>query len=271
MAPFALSISVLSLVQGATVALVAPPVIRVPERLRTRRWALLPAASVAFVITAVAAVAQVADALSYLALVAVPALAVAGFAGLARRGSTRVATVVVPLFALAWVDRRGLAGEAAAVALCTMSCITLGALLFALAPRRALKAGVVAMALVDTALVVADLLQGPNRALDAAHPAAGLPQLQRVVFGSAVIGYGDIFVAAVVGAMLAAKWHSQWRGAVLTAALALTFDLLFLLVAELPATVPVAIALLTTDAIERRGERRGELRRPQAVKSTAMS
>ena len=44
-------------------------------------------------------------------------------------------------------------------------------------------------------LVVSEELQRPNNALNAAHPAAGLPRLQSAVFGSAAMGYGDLFVA----------------------------------------------------------------------------
>ena len=105
------------------------------------------------------------------------------------------------------------------------------------------------MAVADTALVVSDLLQKPNNALNAAHPAAGLPQLQSAAFGSAVMGYGDLFVAGVLGALLASAMGRRWqlRGAALTAALALCFDLLFFFVDELPATVPVALTLLVVD------------------------
>ncbi len=108
------------------------------------------------------------------------------------------------------------------------------------------------MALADTALVVSDLLQQPNDALNAARPAAGLPRLQSETFGTAVMGYGDLFVAAVLGGLLAARSARersrarpaiQTRAAVLTATLALAFDLLFFAVHELPATVPVAVAL----------------------------
>jgi hypothetical protein len=102
------------------------------------------------------------------------------------------------------------------------------------------------MAAADTALVVSDLLQRPNNALNAAHPAAGLPRLQSEVLGSAVMGYGDMFIAGVLGGLLAVAMGRslQLRGALLTAILSLAFDLLFLAVSELPATVPVALALI---------------------------
>ena len=122
--------------------------------------------------------------------------------------------------------------------------MTLGSLLVALAPRYALKLGVVAMAAVDTALVVANLLQAPNSVLNAAHPAAGLPQLQRELFGSALMGYGDLFIAGVVGALLAYDRHVQRRAVVVAALLGLLFDLLFFAVNNLPATVPIAATLL---------------------------
>jgi len=89
--------------------------------------------------------------------------------------------------------------------------------------------------------------------LNAAHPAAGLPRLQSAVFGSAVMGYGDLFVAAVLGALLAATAGRslQLRAARLTVLLALGFDLLFFFVDELPATVPVAVTLIVL--VARRG------------------
>jgi len=111
------------------------------------------------------------------------------------------------------------------------------------------------MAAVDTWFVAADLLQGPNAVLTAAAP-AGLPRLQAVHFGSALMGFGDLFVAATLGCLLAIpadgpkrgarlpfSARRQLLGAALVAALALAFDLLFFAVDVLPATVPVAAAL----------------------------
>ncbi|HEX3511411.1 MAG TPA: hypothetical protein VHT27_09975 [Solirubrobacteraceae bacterium] len=258
--PFWLSIAILSLVQGALVA-VPSRLPALPARLRSRRWALVPPVSVVgFVAIASAAEHASANGLTYLALVCVPPLAALAL-GATARGSRPAAALAVPaLFALAWVDRGGLAGEGAALALSALSCVALGALLAAVTPARWLAAGIVAMAIADTALVVSDLLQRPNNALNAAHPAAGLPRLQSAVFGSAVMGYGDLFVAGVLGGLLAGPAIGrialnrgvQLRGAALTAALALVFDLLFFAVDELPATVPVALALLLTIALSRR-------------------
>jgi hypothetical protein len=250
MIPFSISIAVLSLVQGAVVAVPRAWEPGRLARLRGRRWALIPPVSVlAFVLIAREAERASADGLTYLALLAVPTLAaltLGWLAWYADRPRPRWALLVVPLFALAWADRGGLAGETAALGLSALSCAALGALLAAVTPARWLAGGIVAMALADTALVVSDLLQRPNDALNAAHPAAGLPRLQSAVFGSAVMGYGDLFVAGVLGGLLATAMgrRLQLRGAVLAAVLALGFDLLFFFVDELPATVPVALTLL---------------------------
>jgi hypothetical protein len=139
--------------------------------------------------------------------------------------------------------------------------VALGVLLATVTPPRWLAAGIVAMAIADTTLVVSDLLQRPNNALNAAHPAAGLPQLQNAVFGSAVMGYGDLFIAGALGGLLAATVGRslQLRAAAVTAMLALAFDLLFFAVDELPATVPVALVLVLM-VLSRRRRSAGELR-----------
>jgi hypothetical protein len=247
MPPFWISIAVLSLAQGALVSV--PRALTAPRlaRSRARLWAVIPPLSViGFVAVARAAERASAQGLTYLALCAVPALAALALGWLTRGARPARALLVVPLFALAWADRGGLAGESAALVLSALSCAALGVLLAAVTPPRWLALGIVAMAIADTALVVSDLLQRPNNALNAAHPAAGLPQLQSAAFGSAVMGYGDLFIAGALGALLAATmgWSLQRRAAVLSALLALSFDLLFFIVDELPATVPVALTLL---------------------------
>jgi hypothetical protein len=207
MLPFWLSIGLLSLAQGALVALAGDGrAIAIPwvARRRSRLWAAVPPLSVIlFVLIASAAERASAQSLTYLALVAVPLLAALAL-GLLARGARPALVLAVPLlFALAWADRSGLPGEAAALALSGLSCVALGVLLAAVTPARWLALGIVLMALADAALIVSTLLQHPNEALTSAHPAAGLPRLQAAVLGSAAMGYGDLFVAGVLGGLLA--------------------------------------------------------------------
>lgn len=254
MLPFWLSIGLLSVAQGGIVALARMPDVPALERLRDRRWAVIPPLSVlGFVLVGVLAEHASAQGLTYLALGAVPLLAAGALGWLTRGARPARALLVLPLFALAWADAGALPGEAAALALSALSCVALGVLLAAVTPPRWLAAGIVAMALVDAALVIADLLQRPNDALNAAHPAAGLPRLQSELLGSAVMGYGDLFIAGVLGALmaLATGRDVQSRAALLAVALALGFDLLFLFVSELPATVPVALTLIVVLALRR--------------------
>lgn len=227
------------------------------ERLRSPWWALVPAVSIVLVIGAVEIESNSATWLSYLALVAVPPLAALALGGLVHRSHPAWAWAALPLFAVAWAAPSSLAGEAAATALSGLACITLGWLLVCGVPAGWLRLGVYAMAVVDTIYVSADLLQGPNAVLSAAVPTAGLPALQAVHFGNAQMGFGDLFVAALVGCLLAQppadgtksaalppiSSRRQWVGAGLVVVLALSFDLLFFAVDELPATVPVAVAL----------------------------
>lgn len=125
-------------------------------------------------------------------------------------------------------------------------------------PLAWIRIALVAMAVIDAILVFSGGLQQPNAALNAAVPAADLPRLQFVQFGYASMGYGDVFVAGVLGAVLAAEGATRRRqvlAAVATLALSLVFDLLFHVVDTLPATVPVAVALLLFGGW--RGPRRG--------------
>lgn len=243
MLPFGFSIAFLSLVQAALVAAPRPAAINpLLGRLRSSWWALVPPLSIAVVISAVALDSATASALTYLALFAVPPLAALALATIVRGGRPWLALLAVPLFALAWAARGSLTGQTAALALTALACVSLGWLLVCVVPSRWLKLGIYAMAAIDTWLVASDLLQAPNAVLNTASP-GGLPRLQFVSFGSALMGFGDLFIAATLGALLARNRHLQLTGAALAVALCLGFDLLFLLVNELPATVPIALTL----------------------------
>lgn len=251
MLPFAVSIATLSLAQATLVALSRPAVSPVLTRLRSRWWALALPGPIALVVAAIELESSSAQALTYLALVAVPPLAALALGAIVRGARVELAALVVPLFAAAWAFQDALAGQAAALALSALACVSLGWLLACVLPGAWLRLGIYAMAAIDAWLIASDLLQGPNAVLNAASP-GGLPQLQYASFGSAATGFGDLFIAATLGALLATDRRLQLVGALLVAVLALAFDLLFFAVDSLPATVPVALALAALDLAGRR-------------------
>jgi hypothetical protein len=248
---FGVSIAILSLVQAALVALPQPRRFAWLDRFRSPWWALVPALSIVVVIGIVGLESESATALSWLALLAVPPFAALSLGWLMHGAAPSWALAVVPLFALAWASPGSLAGEAAATALTALGCVGLGWLLVAVAPPAWLRLGIYAMAAIDTWYVATELLQEPNAVLTAAAP-SGLPRLQVVHFGAALMGFGDLFIAATLGCLLAADRSRQRFAALLVAVLALAADLLFLAVDTLPATVPVALALAV---VEWRGRR----------------
>jgi hypothetical protein len=246
--PFIPSDAALLVVQAGVVAgsRVAPGVGRL-DRFHGRGWALVPLASIVGVIFLIRYTSSSAEWITYLALVAVPLLA-AGALGWAMRGARPwLALLVVPLFLGAWQIPGTLLGEGCGLLLDALSCLTLGVLLAAVAPSGWLKLGILAMSAADVWLVASDLLQAPNTTLVAAAPGSGLPRLQSETLGSVSLGYGDLFVAGVLGALYAARARRQTGAALLTLLLAGLFDLLFLVVDELPATVPVALALIVLE------------------------
>ncbi|HEX5526016.1 MAG TPA: hypothetical protein VFX44_02325 [Solirubrobacterales bacterium] len=251
MLPFWLSIGVLSLVQAALVAAPKAPATHLLDRLQNRWWALVLPLSIVVVIAAIAIDSASARFLTYLALVAVPPLAAAALAWLIRGARLELALAVIPLFALAWAARGALGGQTAALALSALACVSLGWLVNCVVPAPWLKLGIYAMAAIDTYLIASDLLQSPNAVLNAVAPAAGLPRLQLATFGSAVMGFGDLFIAATLGALLARDRRLQLRGAALAAVLCVSFDLLFFAVDELPSTVPIALTLAALEVSRR--------------------
>jgi hypothetical protein len=264
--PFAAWICVLSLVQAATVLVPAARELPRLNRLRSGWWALIPVGSVVGFVFGVQALGGVADGLAYLALVAVPPLAALALGWLMHGARPAWTALALGLFALAWVDRDGLAGQAAGVALDVLSCAALGVLLVAVTPRRLVKLAIVAMAAADAWLVFTNTLTAPNNSLNAIVPVAHLPQLQRIQLDAAVMGYGDIFIAALLGALLASESVRQRRAALLAAALALASNLLFFVFYELPATVPIALTLIVLELADLHTRRRGPTAARQPAK-----
>jgi hypothetical protein len=232
---------------SAQASLVALPGAGVPAWMRRFAggwWALVLPLSIAIVVGAIELVPETADALTWVALILIPPGAALALGWAMHGARWPLAALAAPLLALAWADVNGLAGDAAAAVLTALSCVTLGRILAGIVPVLWLKAGIVAMAIVDSILVFGNQLQAPNAVLNAAVPTPGAPQLQYLDLHYASIGYGDVFVAGVLGGVLAAEGRPQVRAALLVLACSILWDLLFFAYDTLPATVPVALALV---------------------------
>jgi hypothetical protein len=249
---FAAHNAVLLATQAVLVGLTGAGIPAWLQRYATARWALILPLSIAVVVAAIALVPDVADVLTWVALILVPPGAALALGWAMRGARPPLALLAAPLLALAWTSQTSAAGELAGTALTALSCVTLGRLLAGAAPGPWLKAGIVAMAVIDAILVFSNGLEQPNAVLNAAVPAPGLPQLQYVSFGPANLGYGDLFVAGVLGGVLAAEGARTWRWALVTWVLAEAFTLLFYATDTLPATVPVAVALIVRELLRSR-------------------
>ena len=232
----------LCLAQAAAVLLPGRPA-RLPAALCGRAWALLlPGVLLAFVI-AVSADASLATRLAELAVVT-PVLALGAF--LVAESRVRVAVAVLSVAAVAvglWL-RHDLTGEAARVIAIACACSLLATLLAGVAPPNALRLGLVALVVLDVILVVTGDVGTTSRALHRATAPAGLPSFQDATLGPATMGYGDLFGAAVLGALLTREGRSRGRAATVVLVCALCFGLLLTVVSTLPATVPLLAGLV---------------------------
>ncbi len=247
-------------VQAACVALPTAGLPRWAQRFRSGGWALVAPLSIALVVGGLAVLPEGADLLTWVALLGVPLGAALALGWAAHGARPPLALVAVVAFVLAWQTPETRWGEAGGLLLVAASCVTIGRLLAGGAPLDLLKAGIVAMAVIDAVLVFGNQLQGPNATLVAAMPGGGLPQLQSAGFGRAGMGYGDFFAAGVLGGIVAAEAVRRRdqlavAGAVLVASLA--WDVMFLWYDTLPATVPVAAVLLVREALRRARPLRG--------------
>lgn len=256
---FVPSNAVVLVVQAAMVAAprrVGGDRVRWMERFHSPLWALIPIASIVVVIFAIRGVSDTANGLTWLALIAVPILAAIALGWAMRGARWWLVGLAGVLLWLAWSDQHTLWGQGAAMLLTSLSCVTLGVLLATVCPPGWLKLGILLMAGADVWLVLSDLLQTPNTVLVLAAPGPGLPQLQSVSFGAISFGYGDMFLAGVLGGVLAREARNQWAMALLTLFIAGLLSLLFFVLSTLPATVPVALVVIITEAWRWRARRR---------------
>jgi hypothetical protein len=258
---FDLDTVVLDAAQAVSVALPAAGIPAFLLRLTGRGWALIAPLSVVLSVVAIGAAAASADVITWIALLLVPPGCALALGWAAHGARPAFALAIVPILAAAFAAPDDGLGRAARLVLIVGSVVTAGRLLAGIAPLRYLKAGVVAMAVIDAIFIFGDLWGEQNAAFNAAVPAAGLPRLQVADVGAVSTDYGDYFVAALVGAILAAERRPQALAAVATFVAAQAFNQLFLVVDSLPGTVPPAVVLLAFEARHRRLDRQQAVER----------
>lgn len=248
--PYGWEYAVLVLLQAAAVAVVRDPA-GLPRIARHPLVGLLPLAAIGGLVVVLGAVPGAVDAATALAAFAVPPLAL--FAALhVRRWAVPLALLspLVWLFAWrapvsAWTD---LAGDL----LIVLAAAALGRLTGWVAPRAALAAGVLIATAVDIWQVLTVQVAPVAQALAAAAPPRGLPGLQQLEMAGASMGWGDAYLAALVGAIVAASVRATVVATVATAVAGLALGMLFGVLDLLPATVPAAVGLLAAGAVEHR-------------------
>ena len=129
--------------------------------------------------------------------------------------------LVVAMVVVTVRDHHSIAGQLAALGLIAASCTVLGARSSKSTPARWLGLGIAATAAVDLVLVASGFLAPATIALNDAGVTESLPQLQRVELGPLTMGYADLFLPALVGALLAKRARTRHWVALLTLCFAL--------------------------------------------------
>jgi hypothetical protein len=249
---FELDTAVLDAAQALCVALPAAGLPAALSFLTGRGWALVAPLSVVVTVVAITIAAASADVLTWIALLLVPPGCALALGWAAHGARPWLAVLTLPLLAAALAAPDDPLGRVARLALIVGSCVTVGRLLAGAAPLVLVKAGVVAMALVDAVFIFGDFFGEENAQFNAAAPAAGLPRLQVADIGDVSTDYGDYFVSGLVGGILAAERQPQALAALATFVAMQAFNQLFLVVDSLPGTVPPAVVMLAATALGRR-------------------
>jgi hypothetical protein len=212
------------------------------------RWLwLAPPVLFAALVLLLAAHPQSAGLLAAGALIGVPVLATLAAVHLAH-GSRPAWALIVPVLLIASLSGPGrLGGQLGITVLCALSAVALGAGMVRLGGRRGVVFGLVALTATDVLLVADGRVGEAAQALASAH-VGHLPELSEISLGTFTLGYGDLFVAGVAGAIAARRPSGQLRVAALTAALMLLESALLAGNGPYPATVPVVVALLLDEA-----------------------
>ncbi|HEY6760961.1 MAG TPA: hypothetical protein VI318_15805 [Baekduia sp.] len=218
------------------------------------RWVLALLAPPAIFVAMVALLARHPDAarlVLQIATVGVPALAAIATKGLARRAWPAIVTALL-VVALAFSN--DLVGQVATLALLVLSCVAIGSHVPRLGHPLALAAGAATLAVADVILVALGPVGAAANALDSVR-VGHLPSFGEAVVGSVHMGYGDLAIAGIAGAIAARSPGGASRVGFLTLVLFLAEAALLAGPTAYPATLPV-VGALALDALWRVGRPR---------------
>ncbi len=246
--PYGWQYLVIVLMQAAIIPLVRDPA-TLPRIPRHPLVGLAPLIAIGGGVVVLGAVPGAVTVVTAVAAFAVPPLAL--FAAIhVRRAIVPLALLSPVLWLLVWrlptTPWTQLSGDV----LILLAAVSLGRLTGWVAPRPALVSGVLIATIVDVWQVVTTQVQPVSTALAAAVPPRGLPSLQQLEMAGASMGWGDAYLAALVGAIVAASLRATLVATIVTAVAGLAFGLLFNVLDLLPATVPVAVGLIAAGISE---------------------
>ena len=207
---------------------------------------LVPALALVLGVLLVRAVSGGTTLLATVATVGAPAgAALCGFAA-GWRAPWWTAAAATVLYGTAWFGS-GLIAEAAGVALIGGCCLFLARWVAGGASPRAIVAGLVLLVAVDCVLVLGlDAVRPATIALHAARPVGSplggghpLPDLQDATFGTALMGWLDIFAPAVLAVLMMGARTPRFVAAAATVVAGWAWGALLIVRPEIPATVPV--------------------------------
>ena len=247
--PYGWPYAILVLLQALVIPLVRDPGL-LPRIPRHPLLGLLPLITIGGGVIVLGAIPGAVAAVTDLAALAVPPLALLAVLHV-RRWALPLAIVSPVLWLLAWRLPTSGWTQLAGDLLIVLAGVSLGRLTGWIAPRAALVVGVLVATVVDIWQVLTVQVGPVAQALAAAEPPRGLPGLQQLELLGASMGWGDVYLAALVGAIVAASVRATIAATVATAIAGLLMGLLFGTLDLLPATVPAAVGLVVAGVVER--------------------
>ncbi len=248
--PYGWEYATLIALQAVTVALVRDPG-RLQRLPRHPLVGLIPLVAVGGGVLVLGASPAAVDAATALAAIAVPLLALLAVLHV-RRWVIPLAAAAPLLWLAAWRLPLGPWADLAGDLLIVLAAVSLGRMTGWIAPRWSLVAGILVATAVDVWQVLDAQTQPVAAALAAAAPPRGLPALQQLEMAGASMGWGDAYLAALAGAVVAVSTRATVAATVGTAVAGAALGLLFGVFDYLPATVPVAAGILVAGVVERR-------------------